>query len=124
MRLLLGLSALMLAIGFATLWFWRSAPSPPDCESRDLGQSRSPDGRSQADVFEVRCGRTVATHVALRPSGSPLEARFDVFIAGGSVPVRAVWTGDRELVVESSAGRVLAEETRWRKVGIRIRRAP
>jgi hypothetical protein len=124
LRLLLGLSALMLAIGFATLWFWRSAPSPPDCESHDLGQSRSPDGRSQADVFEVRCGRTVATHVALRQSASPLEARFDVFIAAGSVPVRAVWTGERELVVESSAGRVLAEETRWRNVGIRIRRAP
>jgi hypothetical protein len=124
LRLLLGLSALMLAIGFATLWFWRSAPSPPDCESRDLGQSRSPDGRSQADVFEVRCGQTVATHVALRLSDSPIEARFDVFIAGGSVPVRAAWTGERELLVESSAGHVLAEETRWRNVGIRIRRAP
>jgi len=124
LRLLLGLSALMLAIGFATLWFWRSAPAPAECESRDIGQSRSPDGRSQADVFEVRCGRTVATHVALRPAGSPLEARFDVFIAGGSVPVRAVWTGERELLVESSAGRVLAEESRWRDVGIRVRRRP
>ena len=124
MRLLLGLSALMLAIGFATLWFWRSAPAPAECESRDVGQSLSPDGRSQADVFEVRCGRTVATHVALRPSGSPLEARFDVFIVGGSEPLRAVWIGERELLVESSTGRVLAEETRWRDVGIRIRRGP
>ena len=124
MKLLLGLSALMLAIGFATLWFWRSAPAPAECESREVGQSRSPEGHSQADVFEVTCGRTVATHVALRLSGSPLEARFDVFIAGGSVPVRAVWTGEHELVVESSAGRVLAEETRWRNVGIRIRRGP
>ena len=124
MRLLLGLSALMLAIGFATLWFWRSAPAPAECESRDVGQSLSPDGRSQADVFEVRCGRTVATHVALRPSGSPLEARFDVFIVGGSEPVRAVWIGERELLVESSTGRVLAEETRWHDVGIRIRRGP
>jgi len=35
-----------------------------------------------------------------------------------------VWTDERELVVESSAGRVLAEETRWRNVGIRTRRAP
>ena len=124
MKLLLGLSALMLAIGFATLWFWRSAPAPAECESREVGQSRSPEGHSQADVFEVTCGRTVATHVALRLSGSPLEARFDVFIAGGSVPVRAVWTGEHELVVESSAGRLLAEETRWRNVGIRIRRGP
>jgi len=124
LRLLLGLSALMLAIGFATLWFWRSAPAPAECESRDVGQSLSPDGRSQADVFEVRCGRTVATHVALRPSGSPLEARFDVFIVGGSEPLRAVWIGERELLVESSTGRVLAEETRWRDVGIRIRRGP
>ena len=124
MKLLLGLSALMLAIGFATLWFWRSAPAPAECESREVGQSRSPEGHSQADVFEVTCGRTVATHVALRLSGSPLEARFDVFIAEGSVPVRAVWTGEHELVVESSAGRVLAEETRWRNVGIRIRRGP
>ena len=124
MRLLLGLSALMLAIGFATLWFWRSAPAPAECESRDVGQSRSPDGHSQADVFEVRCGLTVATHVALRPSGSPLEARFDVFIAAGSVPVRTVWTGERELLVESSAGRVLAEETHWRNIAIRIRRGP
>jgi len=47
-----------------------------------------------------------------------------VFIVGGSEPVRAVWIGERELLVESSTGRVLAEETRWRDVGIRIRRGP
>ena len=122
MKLVLSLFALMLAIGFTTLWVWRRAPVAEPCASRDVAQSRSPDQRTQADVFEVRCGQTVATHVALRPAGAPEQARGDVFVAPGTVPVRLLWSGAEELAVESPAERVFVEETRWRHVAVRVRR--
>ena len=87
-------------------------------------QSLSPDQRTQADVFEVRCGATAATHVALRPAGAPEQARGDVFVAPGTVPVRLVWNGSGELAVESAATRVFVSETRWRDVAIRNLRSP
>jgi hypothetical protein len=124
LKLLLALFALMLAIGFATLWFWRQAPEPAPCDSRDVAQIPSPQGRVQADVFVVDCGGILATHVALRPAGAAIGARGDIFIARGSVSVRPIWNGERELVVESPAERRLVEETRWRNVAVRIRRAP
>lgn len=124
MKLVLALFALMLAIGFATLWVWRHAEPTEPCASRDVAQSRSPDQRTQADVFEVRCGSTVATHVALRPAGASDAARGDVFIAPGTVAVRLVWNGPGELSVESPAPRVFVEETRWRDISIRVRRLP
>ena len=124
MRLLVALFALMLAIGFATLWLWRRSTAPSPCESREVAHSSSPDGRARADVFEVRCPGAVSTHVALRAEGAPAQARGDVFIALGNAPVRVLWSGDRELVIESPAGRVLVEETRWRNVSVRVRRLP
>ena len=121
---MLALFALMLAIGLATLWIWRLSPAQAPCEAKDILQARSPDGRLQADVFEVRCGDSLTTHVALRPAAAPLEARGDVFIGAGTVPVRAEWNGARELAVEApGAARVLAEETRWRDVQVRLRRS-
>ena len=122
MKLVLSLFALMLAIGFTTLLVWRHAPVAEPCASRDVAQSLSPDQRTQADVFEVRCGSTVATHVALRPAGAPEQARGDVFVAPASVPLRVVWNGSAELAVESSAERVFVAETRWRGVAVRVRR--
>ncbi len=122
MKLVLGLFAIMLAIGFATLLYWRRQPDEPPCDSREISQSRSPDGRTQADVFRVTCGGSVATHVALRPASAPLRSRGDVFIAAGEVPVRVIWNDVREVVVESPAQRVLVEETSWRNVGVRLRR--
>jgi hypothetical protein len=122
LKLLLALLALMLAAGLASFWLWRRAPVPAPCPSREIARSRSPDNRAQADVFEVRCGDTAATHVALRLAGAPEQARADVFVAPGSVPVRLVWTGPRELLVQSGAERVYVEETRWRDVAIRVRR--
>jgi len=124
LKLLVALFALMLAIGLASLWLWRRSPADAPCASRDLAQARSPDGRTQADVFEVRCGNSLATHVALRPAGAPEAARGDVFIAAGTAPVRLTWNGPGELVLESPAKRVLVEETRWRTTSIRILRSP
>jgi hypothetical protein len=116
------LFALMLAIGAVSFWAWRAAPEATPCQATELAQSRSPDGRAQADLFEVRCGDSVATHVALRPPASPVQARGDVFIAAGQVPARLLWNDAGELVIETPAPRVLAEETHWRSVGVRVRR--
>jgi hypothetical protein len=112
----------MLAIGAVSFWAWRAAPEATPCQPTELAQSRSPDGRAQADLFEVRCGDSVATHVALRPPASPVQARGDVFIAAGRVPARLLWNDAGELVIETPAPRVLAEETHWRSVGVRVRR--
>ena len=122
MRLVLGLFAIMLAIGFATLWYWKRQPAEPPCDAREIAQTRSPDGRVSADVFAVTCGGSIATHVALRPASAPAKARGDVFVAAGEVPVRVIWNDAREVVLESPAQRVLVEETSWRNVGVRLRR--
>jgi hypothetical protein len=121
-KLLVALSAIMLAVGFATLWFWRSQPAEEPCATREIAQSRSPDGRTQADVFEVRCGNSLSTHVALRGAAAPVQARADVFIAAGTVPVKVIWNDAREVVVESPAQRLLVEENSWRNVAVRVRR--
>ena len=121
MRLVLALSAILLAIGVATLLFWRSQPEDAPCDAREIAHSRSPDGRTQADVFELRCGTSVATHVALRPATAPLRARSDVFIAAGSAPVQTIWNDSRELLVRSPAARVLVHESSWRDVSVRLR---
>jgi hypothetical protein len=121
-RLFLGLLATMLAVGAISFWAWRAAPEAQPCQDRAVEQSRSPDGRTLADVFEKRCGDSVSTHVALRPSAAPREARVDVFIAAGGVPVHPSWNGGRELVLESPARRVLVEEPSWRGVLVRVRR--
>jgi len=120
-KLFLALLGSMLAIGALSFWAWRTAPAAAPCEVVDIATVRSPDGRVQADVFDQRCGDSVATHVALRPSGSPVQARGDVFIAAGSVHAVPVWRDNHELVVESPARHVLVQETSWRNVGIRLR---
>jgi hypothetical protein len=120
-KLVFALSAVMLAIGAATLVFWRAQPETAPCAAKEIAQSRSPDGRTQADVFELRCGASVDTHVALRAASAPAGARSDVFIAAGSAPVQATWTDARELVVQSPAARVLVQETSWRNIAIRLR---
>ncbi len=122
MKLAGGLLLLMLAIGGVSFWAWRAAPEPSPCQDTEVAQSRSPDGRAQADVFEVRCGESVATHVALRPPAAPVKARGDVFIAAGRVPAKLIWNDAGELVIETPAPRVLVEETHWRNVGVRVRR--
>jgi hypothetical protein len=121
-KLFLGLLATMLAVGAASFWVWRAAPETAPCEDHAVDQARSPDGRTQAEVFEKRCGESVSTHVALRLASAPVQARTDVFIAAGSAPVRLSWTSGRELVLESPAQRVLVEEASWRNVLVRVRR--
>jgi len=120
-KLFLALLASMLAIGAISFWAWRTSPVVTPCEVIERSTSRSADGRVQADVFEQRCGDSVATHVALRPFGAPVQARGDVFIAAGSTRISLVWRDNRELVVESPARHVLVQESSWRNIGIRIR---
>ena len=122
MKLFAGLFALMLAVGAVSFWAWRSAPAPSPCTDVDLSASPSPDGRVRADAYEKRCGDSLSTHVALRPAGSPVPARADVFIAAGRERVLLSWNERGELVIESPARRVLVEETSWRNVGVRLRR--
>jgi hypothetical protein len=117
-----GLLVLMLAIAAVSFWAWRTAPEPHDCQTVEILRSPSPDGRAQADLFEVRCGDSVATHVALRPPAAPAQSRADVFIAAGRVPAQLSWNDAGELVIETPAPRVLVEETHWRSVGVRVRR--
>jgi len=119
-KLVLALSAMMLAIGAATLLFWRAQPEDAPCDAKEIAQSRSPDGRTQADVFELRCGTSVATHVALRAASAPVRARSDVFIAAGSAPVRTIWNDSHELVVQSPA-RALVQESSWRDIAVLVR---
>ncbi|MFN2549108.1 MAG: hypothetical protein ABR567_16930 [Myxococcales bacterium] len=121
MKLLIALLGSMLAIGAVSFWAWRASPAVAPCKVVERASARSPDGKIEADVFDQRCGDSVATHVALRPSGSPVQARGDVFIAGGSVRAAPVWRDNHDLVVESPARHVLLQETSWRNVGIRIR---
>ena len=121
MKLFLALLGSMLAIGAVSFWAWRASPPMKPCDVVERSATPSPDSRVQADVYEQRCGDSVATHVALRPIGSPVQARGDVFIAAGSVKASPVWRDDRELIVESPARHVLAQETSWRNVGIRVR---
>ncbi len=122
MKLLVGLFALMVAIGLATLWLWRQSQSrePSPCESHEIERSLAPGGRVRADVFEVRCPGATTTHVALLFAQRPSGARSDVFIGLGSVPVRVSWTGEHELRIESTAERRLVEESRWRDISVRI----
>jgi hypothetical protein len=124
LKLLAGLFALMLATALATLWFSRRAPDPTTCDTRDLAQSVSPDRQAQADLFEVRCGDSLTTHVALRAPLAPVYSRSDVFVAVGALPMRLAWPGPRELAIESPQARVLVAETRWRSIGVKIRQGP
>jgi hypothetical protein len=120
LKLAIALLGLMLLVGGVSFIAYRTGPSGPPCAVAERSSSLSPDGRTQADVYEQRCGDSVATHVALRPASAPVQARGDVFIAAGSEQVSLSWRGDREVVVESPARRVLASETSWRNVGVRL----
>jgi hypothetical protein len=118
-KLLLGLGALMLAIGALGFWVWRSAPEPQPCALRLRGQSASPDGRTLAEAFEQRCEASLTTHVTLRAAGAPELARSDVFVADGAVPVAISWESGALLI--SSRARALAQESSWRGVAVRVR---
>lgn len=120
MKLVAGLFALMLAIGLASLVLWRSSPESVPCESRDVSHSRSPDDRSEADVFELHCGPSVTTHVALRSSMSAPKSHADIFVAEGPVAIQVTWRSPRELLLLSPPARVLVAETRWRDVTVKL----
>ena len=120
MKLAVGLLGLMLLIGGVAFVAWRASPAQAPCAVVERASVRSPDGKTVSEVYEQRCGDSVATHVALRPASAPLQARGDVFIAAGSARVSLVWRDDRDLLVESPTRHVLAQESSWRNVGVRV----
>jgi hypothetical protein len=121
LKLLAGLFVLMLAAGAVSLWLWRRSPEPEPCESRTVARSRSPDDRSEAEIFELKCSKSLTTHVALRPSMAPSRSRSDVLVIEGSAPVGATWISPKELSIEVPPARVLVTETRWRDVTVKLR---
>ena len=123
MKLVLGLAALMLAVGVATLLIWRNVRDEP-CAEREVSRAFSPDGRALAEVVEVSCAAAVATHVSLRLAGGSETSRQDVFVATGVAPVELRWTDPRALVVESPSRTVVLQETNWRDVAIHVRPPP
>ena len=82
MKLLAALFALMLAVGLVTLWLWRRSPEPEPCQSRTVAQSRSPDDRSDAEIYELKCGASLTTHIALRPAMASLPG----YVPGRTMP--------------------------------------
>jgi hypothetical protein len=123
LKLLAGLFALMLAAGAVSLWLWRRSPEPAPCDERTIAQSRSPDGRTEAEIFELSCGSSRTTHVAMRPAMSVPKPRADVLVVEGSAPLRAIWIAPRELSIEMPSVRVLVVETRWHDVTVTLRPA-
>jgi hypothetical protein len=118
-KLLLGLTALMLAIGAVGFWVWRSSPEPQPCAIRVFQELRSPDGRTLAEAFEQRCEASLTTHVTLRGAAAPVPARTDVFVAGGAAQVGLSWESGALQI--SSQARALAQESSWRGVTVRVR---
>jgi len=123
LKLLAGLFALMLAVGAVTLWLWRRSPEPEPCASRTLAQSRSPDNRSDAEIYELTCGTFVTTHIALRPAMAPPKARSDILVVEGTASLRMRWAAARELSIDAPDARVLVTETRWRDISVKLRAA-
>lgn|GEM_PF-1325221 len=124
MKLLLGLFALMLAVGLLAFLASRVAPSGPECKDRVLAESRSPEDRFIATSFERTCGAQVATAVGLRLSEGPFTGaeKDTVFVAPGQVAVRLLWREELQFVIESKAQAVAREESSWRKVQVTLRR--
>ena len=123
MKLLVGLFALMLAAGAVSLWVWRRSPEPAPCDERTVARSRSPDGRNEADIFELSCGDSRTTHVAVRPAMSAQKSRADVLVVEGSAALAAMWTSPKELSIKVPANRILVAETRWHDVTVTLRPA-
>ena len=121
MKLLAALFALMLAVGLVTLWLWRRSPEPEPCQSRTVAQSRSPDDRSDAEIYELKCGASLTTHIALRSAMASPKARADILVVEGTAPLRMTWTSAREISIDAPETRILVTETRWRDVSVKVR---
>jgi hypothetical protein len=119
LKLVLALSALMLAIGGVGFYIWRSAPEPMPCEVKLLQASFSQDGKVLAEAFERRCESSLTTHVTLRGASAPEPARTDVFVANGAVAVALSW--DSSALQIETAAHALAQESSWRGVKVRVK---
>jgi hypothetical protein len=119
LKLVLLLTALMLAIGGVGFWIWRSAPEPQPCALKLLQVAFSRDGKSMAEAFELRCETSLTTHVTLRRASAPEQARSDVFVAKGAVAVGLSWEG-AALAIASQV-RPLAQESSWHSVSVRLK---
>jgi hypothetical protein len=115
-KLVWGLTVLMLAIGAVGYWVYRSSPDAQPCSVQVLQALRSPDGRTLAETFDSRCEGAVSTHVSLRAANAPEPARSDVFVAEGSPKVSIQWS-DGALRV-SSAARPVVVESSWRNIRV------
>jgi len=115
-RLVWGLTALMVAIGAVGYWVYRSSPEAQPCAVQVLEALRSPDGRTLAEIFDSRCEASVTTHVSLRAANAPEPARTDVFVAEGTPKVSIQWS-DGALRVSSAAHPVVVESS-WRDIRI------
>ncbi len=122
MKLVAGLFGLMLAIAAVTGFvFLREAPS--DCDDRTLEETRSPDGRVGALVYERRCGEERTTRVKLWLVGNP-RTPSDVWVTSGAAAPHVRFSDARSLVVEEPSGlRPLLRESAWREVTIQTRQA-
>ncbi len=117
MKLVAALFGLMLAIAaVAGFVFLRGEPS--DCDDRALEETRSPDGRIGAMVYERRCGDERTTRVKLWLVGNP-RTPSDVWVAAGAAAPHVRFSGARAVAVEEPAGpRPLLVEGAWRDVTI------
>jgi hypothetical protein len=119
LKLVLLLTALMLAIGGVGLWIWRTAPEPRPCVLTLRQVTFSPDRKSMAEAFEMRCETSLTTHVTLRRATAPEQARSDVFVAKSAVPVQLSWEGAALQI--ASQVRPLAQESSWHGVPVRLK---
>ncbi|HEX4384796.1 MAG TPA: hypothetical protein VH083_17680 [Myxococcales bacterium] len=126
MKLVLLLTALMLAIGGVGFYIWRSAPEPQPCALKLVQVAFSRDGKTMAEAFELRCETSTApqrgsvtTHVTLRRANAPEPARSDVFVANGAVPVQLSWEGAALQI--ASQVRPVAQESSWHGLAVRVK---
>ena len=118
MKLVVALFGLMLAIAAVTGFvFLREKPS--DCDDLPLEETRSPDGRVGARVYERRCGGERTTRVKLWLVGNP-RTPSDIWVVAGAAAPHVHFSDARSLVVEEPAGlRPLLREGAWREVTIK-----
>jgi hypothetical protein len=92
------------------------------CENEVLSRTPSPNGRTEAVLFNRSCGATTgyARHITIIPKASEPHGAGDIFIADGEPAVTVRWAGDRELVVRYAPdAHVLKKEPAYSAVAIR-----
>ncbi|MCX2803407.1 hypothetical protein [Microbulbifer thermotolerans] len=95
------------------------------CSVDLLSESKSPDGKYIATVFERNCGATTpfVRVVSLRHAGSGFAPEEDddwVFTIHGQSDINVSWVENTELIISYSAtGDTPTQRTRWKKLNIK-----